>query len=163
MENLNLHKQKLYSLIAAAIALITLILPWQTYSVTLGGFGGFDFGGGGGMGRSGSANGFRGWGWLSFLGIIGVVVASLMGDKTKPYDDTFKKVALGSFGVIALGAIIFMTRAISASRGTFKSSPGFGLFICIVVAAAGLALLMGLIKIPDGKSTPPPPPTPPKA
>ena len=140
MENLNLHKQKLYSLIAAAIALITLILPWQTYSVTLGGFGGFDFGGGGGMGRSGSANGFRGWGWLSFLGIIGVVVASLMGDKTKPYDDTFKKVALGSFGVIALGAIIFYDKSHIRKPRHFQIISGFWIIYmyCSCCSRSGL-------------------------
>jgi hypothetical protein len=162
MENLNLHKQKLYSLIVAAIAFITLLLPWQTYSVNLGNFGGFDFGGGG-MGRSGSANGFRGWGWLSLIGIIAVIVASLMGDKTKVYDDTMKKVALGGFGLMAVGAVIFMTRAMSVSRGGFKSSPGFGLFICLVVALAGLALLLGLIKIPDSKPPTPPPSAPPQS
>jgi hypothetical protein len=125
MENLNLHKQKLYALIAAAVGLIALLLPWQTvsFAVDLGGFG---FGGNGKR----SINGFNGWGWLSLLGIIAVVIASLMGDKTKTFDETFKMVALAGFGAMALGAIIFMIRVISVGGHGFKSSPGFGLFIC---------------------------------
>lgn len=151
MESLNLHKLKLYALAGAALALIALLLPWQTWS-----FGGFGFAGG-----RGSANGFRGWGWLSLLGIIAVVIASLMGDKTKGYDDTSKVVAMAGFGGIAVGALIFMFRAMSVSGTAFKSSPGFGLFICLIAGIAGLAMVMGLIKMPDPKAPTPPPPPPP--
>ena len=122
MENLNLHKLKLYALIGAALALVAILLPWQTWS-----FAGFGFGGG-----RGSANGFRGWGWLSMLGVITVAIASLMGDKTKTYDDTSKIVVLAGFGGIALGALIFMFRVMSVGNNAFKSSPGFGLFICLL-------------------------------
>jgi hypothetical protein len=158
MENVNLHKQKLYALALAALSLIAIILPWQTFTLAfnLGGFGGF---GGGG---SGSVNGFRGWGWLSLIGVIAVVVASLMGDKTKTFDDTFKKVALAGFGAIALGAIIFMIRVMSVGGQGFKTSPGFGLFICLIAGVAGLAWVAGLIKLPENKppaSPTPPPPT----
>lgn len=147
MENLNLHKLKLYAIIAAGVALISLLLPWQTYSTILG---------------SGSANGFRGWGWISMLGIIAVVVASLMGDKIKPYDDMSQKVALGGFAGIAAGAIIFMIRVISVGGNGFKTSPGFGLFICLLVGLAGIAILLGLVKLPDSKPpSPPMPPSPP--
>ena len=38
MEQLNLHKQKLYALIAAAIGLISMFLPW--WKLSFGGFGG---------------------------------------------------------------------------------------------------------------------------
>src|ERR1700738_1281698 len=93
MENLNLHKQKLYALIVAAVGLIAMLLPWQTYTLAIQ-FGGMNFGGGG----KGSINGFNGWGWISLLGILAVVVASLIGDKTKTYDDNSKKIALAGFG-----------------------------------------------------------------
>jgi hypothetical protein len=151
MENLNLHKLKLYALVGAAIGLIAMLLPWQTYSFGMAGFGG--------MG-GGSINGFHGWGWISLLGVIAVVIASLMGDKTKTYDDMSKNVALGGFAGIAAGAVIFMIRVMTVGGGGgFKTSPGFGLFICLLAGLAGLAVILGLVKIPDSK--PPSPPTPP--
>lgn len=156
MENLNLHKQKIYALLFAAVALITLLLPWQTYS---GGFGGF------GMVK-GTVNGFKGWGWLSFLGIIAIVVASLLEDKSKPFEGNMRLVALGGFGLIVLGAVIFLIRVLSVGNQIFKSSPGFGLIICLIVGAAGLAATAGVIQLPDLKKSgtsapPPPPPAPP--
>ena len=105
--------------------------------------------------------------WLQGLGLalspwmIAVVIASLMGDKTKGYDDTSKVVAMAGFGGIAVGALIFMFRAMSVSGTAFKSSPGFGLFICLIAGIAGLAMVMGLIKMPDPKAPTPPPPPPP--
>ena len=149
MENLNLHKQRLYALILAAVALIAIILPWLT--VSLGGFG------------NRSANGLRGWGYLSLLGIAGVVIASFMGDKTKPYDDMYKKVAMGSFAAIAVGAIVFFVRIQSYGSGGYqgiKTSPGLGLWLCLAAGLAGLAWVAGLIKVPDGPKPPSPPPPP---
>jgi hypothetical protein len=157
MENLNFHKQKLYALIAAALGLIGIILPWL--SVSAGAFGG-----------GASQNGFHSWGLVSVLGLIAVIVASLMGDKTKPYDDMFKKVAMVGFGGIALGAIIYFTRILSAKSdyGGFVSvSSGIGLWITIIAGAAGLVWVAGLIKLPDlpkpnsNPHSPPPPPPPP--
>src|SRR5829696_3465838 len=90
-----LHKQQLYSIIIAGVALISLFLPWITFSIAYG---------------SRPVNGLHGWGILSLFGVIGVAIASFMGDKTTVYDDTFKKVALGSFAAIALGALLYFFR-----------------------------------------------------
>lgn len=128
---MNFHKQKLYSLIVAGAALISLILPWMTLPFF------------------GSVNGFRGWGLLSFLGVIGVVVACFMGDKTKTFDDTFKKVALASFAAIAAGALIFFLRISGIGLGS-----GFGLWLCFLAGLAGLGWVTGLIKLPDDKKPP---------
>jgi hypothetical protein len=51
MEKMNLHKQKLYALIVAAIGVISCILPWWKVS----------YGGGGFGGMSVSINGFMNW------------------------------------------------------------------------------------------------------
>jgi len=131
MEQMNFHKQKLYSLIFAGVALIALFLPWV--SISMGIFGG------------GSANGFRSWGILSFIGVLGVAAACFLGNKTLPFDDTFKKVALGSFGAIALGALIFFIRL---SDG-FGASAGFGLWITLVAGIVGLVWVLGKINLPD--------------
>lgn len=138
MEQMNFHKQKLYSLIIAGVALISLILPWISFS--FGGFGG------------GSANGFRSWGILSFLGVVGVAIASFLGDKSKVFDETFRKVALISFGAIGLGALIFFLR-ISSVGGGFGSAvgAGFGLWLCLIAGVVGVVWVLGLIKLPDIK------------
>ena len=126
----NLHRQKLYPLIIAFVALITLFPPW----VTAGFFGSLGF--------HGSVNGFRGWGIFSLLGILGVVVAAFAGSKTIAYDDTMRKVTPASFGAIALGALIFVLTK-SSSYGPLAGT-GIGTWICLIV---GLSL--GLVKIPE--------------
>ncbi|HSU27976.1 MAG TPA: hypothetical protein VLJ68_06325 [Chitinophagaceae bacterium] len=153
MENLNLHKSKLYALAIAAVALIAMLLPWQTVKIA------FDLGGFGGGAGGRSVNGFHGWGWISLLGILAVVAGSLMGDKTKDYDANTKMITLTGFGGIALGAVIFMIRVMGVKSGNgFKSSTGFGLFICLVAGVIGLLLVMGLVKMPAKPAAPPAPP-----
>ena len=73
MEQMNFHKQKLYALIAAGAGFISLLFSWRSLPF----FGSV-------------ANGFNGVGIISLLGVIGVGVASLMGDKTKEYDQNSK-------------------------------------------------------------------------
>lgn len=142
MEQLNLHKQKLYALIIALVAFISLLLPWLTTS----------FGG--------SLNGLRGLGLLSLLGIGAVVALSLMGDKSKEYDANAKKLVMGGFGAIVLGALLFLLTKNSTYGGGILGSllkPGLGLWLCIIAGLAGLGLSSGIIKIPESK---PPAPKP---
>lgn len=139
MENLNLHKQKLYCLILAGVGLIAMLLPWRTIS-------GFNV-----------ATGFHGLGYIALLGIAGIAIATFMGDKTKEYEGQTKMIALGSFAVIALAAVLVI--ATKVSYGSFRgpkisTSPGMGLFLAIAVAAAGLLFLMGIIKIPQKPAAP---------
>jgi hypothetical protein len=137
MENLGFHKSKLYSLILAGVALISMLLPW--ISVSAGGFGG------------GSKNGFGGWGLLALLGIAAVAASCFMGDKSKGYDDMGKKIALGGFGAIAAGAVIYLIRVLTMGGGyggMIKVSPGLGLFLGLAAGAIGLLLLLGIVKMP---------------
>lgn len=136
MENLNLHKSKLYSLIIAGVALIALILPWISFK--FGGFGG------------GSANGLRSWGLLSMLGVIAVAVACFfLGDKTKEFDANTKKIALGGFAGIGLGALLFFVR-LNSFGGHLSSavSAGIGLWLALVAGVVGVLLTLGIIKFP---------------
>ena len=121
-----IHKQKLYCLIFAALAFIGLLLPW--FSVGYGFFGV-------------SGNGFRDWGLLSVIGVAGVAAVCWLGDKALPFDDTFKKGALASFGAIVLGALIFLFRI------EFHAS--FGLWMTMIAGALGLAWVLGKISLPD--------------
>ena len=153
MEKVNLHQQKLYALIVAVLALIAIFLPWTVQK-----FGGDFFG----MGRSITMNGFRSTGFLTFLGIIGVIIASLMGDKTKEYDSNSKMIAMGSFGAIAAGALIYFLLVMGKSKA-YGASAGIGVWISIVAGLVGLLWVSGLIKMKPTTPAPPAPPAPPKA
>jgi len=130
-----LPKQKLYSLIVAGVALLSIFLPWIT--IKLGILGG------------NSANGLRGWGVLSLLSVGVVAAACFMGDKTKEFDANTKKIALGGFGGIALGALLFFIRKSSYGGGMLNDAvgTGFGLWLCLLAGIAGLAWVYGLIKL----------------
>lgn len=130
MDQINLHRQKLYSLIVAGLSFISLLLPWMS------------------LGMFGSVNGMRQWGLLSLLGVIGVAAACFMGDRAAQFDDMTKKVALGSFAAIALGALIFY---FNMNSGLFTPSTGFGLWLCLITGIAGFLWVLGIIKLPDNK------------
>lgn len=142
MEKLGFHKSKLYSLILAAVVLISMILPWITVKAA-GGFG---------MGMSRSQGGFGSWGLLALAGIALVAAACFMGDKSKPFDELGKKLALGGFGAIAGGAVIYLIRILTIGGGKYggfvKISPGIGLFLGLAAGAIGLLLLLGIVKVP---------------
>ena len=134
----NLHKQRMYLLIIAGAALISLFLPW--FSVSAGGFGSI------------SRNGLNSWGLLALVGVGVVAAACFMGNRTMTLDDNGKKMALAGFGLIAGGALIYMIRVMTVG-GTYgvKASPGFGLFIGLIAGVVGLLLLLGLVKMPENK------------
>ncbi len=144
MENKNsIHPKKGIALIIGGAALLGLILPWAT--VSYGGFGG-----------GSSQNGFAGWGFLSLLGIVGVVVASLLGDKIQDYDKNMKIVAMSSFGGVILGAFIGMMQVSSAGSrmGGFGGiKTGIGIFLTILAGVAGLLWVANIIKMPPKKPT----------
>lgn len=134
----NLHKQRLYFLIIAGVALISLFLPW--FTVSAGGFGGI------------SRNGLNSWGLLVLVGVGVVAAACFMGNKTMLLDDQGRKLAMGGFGLIAAGALIYLIRVmtVGGSYGV-KASPGLGLFLGLIAGAVGLLLLFGVIKMPESK------------
>ncbi len=140
MEQMKFHKQKLYSLILAGVAIISMLLPWFSVKAS------------GGYGFGVSKNGFGSWGLLALIGAGVVVAACFMGDKSKVFDDMGKKLALGGFGAIAGGAIIYLIRILSVGGGKYggmvKASPGIGLFLGLVAGALGLLILLGMIKPP---------------
>lgn len=135
MEQMNFHKQKLYSLIVAGAALIALILPWAKVS-----YGGF---------TAGSVNGFHGEGFITLLGVAAVVVACFMGDKSKTFEGNFKNIALGGFAAIIAGAVIAFINISGKGGGAVKA--GLGLWLAIAAGVVGLLFLLGVIKFPDPK------------
>jgi hypothetical protein len=159
--NLNLHMQRIVTLIIAAVILIFLFLPWlkksaQGYQTT-------------------TYMGFAIWGGIvCAVGVAGVIVTCLMGDRLQPFTKQTKVIAMVCFGIILLIAII----AAIASSGTEqaqneyyqiveqKKSAGIGAWLTIVAGAAGLAWVSGILnQLMAGRTTSPasfsPPPTPP--
>jgi hypothetical protein len=133
MENLNLHKQKLYALILAAVGVLSCILPW--WKISYGGYGGV------------SINGLHELGWLTFLGFIAAgVVTFVMGDKTKPYMGQEKMIAAAAFGIAGAIALIQFLR-----QTKFAS---FGIFLAIIAGVLGALWVWGMVKIPENKKPP---------
>lgn len=139
MEQMNFHKQKLYSLIAVGVALVSLMLPWISISF---------------LGASQSLNGLRNWGVLSLVGIGGVVALSFVGNKAEEYTAEYKKYVMICFGAIAVGALLFFLRKNSIVGGFDNLvSTGPGLWLCLVAGLAGLALNYGLIRVENKTTT----------
>jgi hypothetical protein len=126
MEQINLHKQKLYAVIVAAIGLIAVFLPW--WKVSYGGFGGY-----GGLG-SYSVNGMHDLGIITFLGFIGAgIITFVMGDKTRPFEGQAKMIVALCFAGAGLFALIQFLR-----QTKFTS---FGLYLAILAAVAGTIIV----------------------
>ncbi|MBC7874020.1 MAG: hypothetical protein H7Y01_08490 [Ferruginibacter sp.] len=164
MQQVNLHQQKLFALIIALVAIISLILTWSAKKVA-----GIE-----------SQSGFASWGFLSLIGIVGVVVATFMADKMRAYEGITKQIALASFAVVSVGAIVYLIRIMTGSQTIngyiYKNNdlvkPGIGLFICLIAGLAGIALVSGILSklgtgtmststpsAPFSPSATPPPPT----
>ena len=138
-----LHKQKLYALLIAAVCLIAMLLPWVTIQGTA------------------LKDGFSGWGFLSLIGIGAVVVATLMDDKTKVYQGNFRLIAIGGFFAVWLGGFITMLTKNSVQGGYYQGygviGTGYGVWLIMLAAATGTALVSGQLKIPENKKPPEPP------
>ena len=145
MEQINLHKQKLYALIVAGVGLIAVFLPWWKFSY--GGFGGY-----GGLGAL-SVNGMHGLGIITFIGFIAAGVATFaMGDKTKPFEGQAKMITAACFAGAGLFALIQFLRQTSYTS--------FGLYLAILAGVAGTIIVYFLKPEQiEGKKPPVPPAT----
>lgn len=106
-------------LVAAAIGVIAMFLPW--WSISLGIFGG------------GSVNGMHGEGIIVFLCFIGAVILALMGDQSKNLTQSHWMLALIAGGLAAIITLI-----------TFFNIPevgdrGIGLYLALLAAIAMVA------------------------
>jgi hypothetical protein len=173
MQQINIHQKKLMALIEALFAFIALLFPWTKYKVEA--FNLF----GGAAGQIPSDNGFRSWGWLVIIGVVGVIICSLLEDKTKDYSANMKLGAMGGFAVIALGAIIYLITLnnvgpLQTQDGNpVKVNAGIGLWLALAAGVIGLAWVSGILDKLNTKNTtaaapyippatppsPPPPPT----
>ena len=131
MENLGLHKQKLYAVIIAAIGIVSCILPW--WHVSFGGYGG-----------GYSINGLHKLGIVAFIGFIGAgAIPFIMGDKSIPFEGQDKMIEMACFG----GAAAFAAITLLANMKYLS----FGIFIAIAAGVVGLLFVMGKVKMPENK------------
>lgn len=82
-----MNKQRKFILIAAAVGVIAMFLPWVRISF---------------FGMSSSVNGMHGSGILVFLCFVGAGVVAFLGDQTKNLDKTFWFIALACGGLASL-------------------------------------------------------------
>ena len=153
MQQINLHQKKLFALIEAGLAFIALLLSWTIENNYV-------------TGQTSSQNGFHSWGFLTLLGVLGVIAACLMGDKTKDFDKNGKLIALISFAAIALGALIYffllgsaekdqnrllqqqlqqMGYQVQSGPGGYSAKAGSGLWMALVAGVIGMAWVAGIL------------------
>lgn len=138
MNNYNYHPLRWYASTIATLASFSLWFTWtKVNEFTIDGL------------VERTKNGYNDWGFLTVVGIVGVFAAVFIGERTKPFDQNSKIIALASFGVIALGGIIALaTSGTNAATGVVTKT-GPGPWIAILLAVVGLVLSSGIIKIPD--------------
>lgn len=162
MQQVNLHQQKLITVLIGIVGIIFLFLPWQKIQ--------------GGQ----SYMGFSIWGGI----ICGVAIVALIasclvvGDRTKPFDKQGKMIAMICFGLMLLLTIIIL----ATSGGTkqqalnqfyiveIKTTTGIGVWLSLILELGGIAWVSGILNQliqqksflsgPVPPSAPPPPPTP---
>lgn len=171
MQQINIHKVKLFALAEAAFALIGLFLTWTMEQYPAQQANQMGFGQMNAMTTT-TQNGFNSWGYLALVGVIGVVASVfIMGDKTKDYDQNGKNLSMLSFVLIIAGALIYYFRLTSEAKNlaalyqqqygiNYSASAGMGIWLTLVAGVIGLAWVTGILNKLSAPSTPPPPPTP---
>lgn len=122
-----MNKQRRFIIIAAAVGVISVFLPWAT------------------VGGTSISNGFAGGGVVVFLSFAALVAIAFLGDQAKPLPTNMWLLALG-LGVLALLLSVVKFSQISGSAFGLVST-GFGLYITLVGAVAAL-LTTWLFKSP---------------
>src|ERR1041385_160037 len=134
MENVNLHKSKIFAIVIALVGIISHFLPWWHVSYNN------QFFNAGGL--SYSINGLHKLGIISFICFIAAgIVPVVMGDKTKPFEGQEKMITAICFGAAAFFAVLTLVFNLK-----FLS---FGIFIAIIAGIAGAAVAWGLVKTPE--------------
>jgi peptidoglycan/LPS O-acetylase OafA/YrhL len=111
-----MSKQRKFILIAAAVGVISMFLPWVSISM---------------MGFSSSANGMHGSGILVFLCFLACGALAFLGDQTKNLDKTFWMITLIAGGIGALIMIINFFQALD-----ILSMMSFGFYFALLASLA---------------------------
>lgn len=120
MDFQSINIQRKIILIAGAVGIISIFLPWVSVSM---------------MGMSNSASGFRGSGIVVFLAFAAAIIIALIGNQSQKLDKRMWLAALAA-AVIALLFVI-----ISFGSSSNEMGDGFG----IVDAGHGIGIYLALI------------------
>lgn len=120
-----MHKQRKLIMLAAAVGLIAVFLPWITVSASM-------FG----QSISRSTNGFRGTGILAFLAFAGALAVSLIGNQATALNKStwFGALACGAAALLGIVIFIFNSSGNMGDFGIADAGFGFGLWIALVAA-----------------------------
>ena len=127
-----MNKQRKFILIAAAIGLIAMFLPWFSISI---------------FGYSTSVSGMHGSGLLVFACFVGAGVLAFLGDQTKALDKTFWFIALACGALATLIVVWNFIDASSSKYGGMGASIGIGFYLA-GVAAIGVLLAAYMFRSP---------------
>ena len=116
-----MNKQRKFILIAAAVGIIAMFLPWVRVSI---------------FGISNSVNGLHGSGILVLLCFAGAGVVAFLGDQTKNLDKTFWMIALVCGG---LATLIMVWNLIDAFSSGISSYISIGFYLATAAAIGVLA------------------------
>lgn len=166
MQQINLHKQRLITIIIAILGLIFLFLPWVRNSAE---------------GFQGSSNmGYAIWGGVisAIAFAAAIAISLLMGNKMQAFDKQGKLITIIAFAIALLFTIIVLIVA-SGSENQMtnmgfpvqvKKSAGIGVWLTLILEIGGLVFISGildqLLQQKAGMNVPnqaPPPPPPPKS
>lgn len=111
-----MNKQRKFILIAAAVGIIGMFLPWVDLFFL-------------------SYNGMNGWGFLAFFSLVGALVVSLMGDQTKNLEKTSWFIALAC-GALATLVVVGVMLKFMGNGG--MSVLSFGIYIAALGAVGTL-------------------------
>ena len=125
-----MSKQRKFVLIAAAVGVISMFLPWVSISV---------------LGFSSSYNGMHGSGILVFLCFLAAGGITLMGDQTKNLDKTFWMITLAAG---ALAAIIVIWNIIDAMGSLYGNVLSFGIYLA-GIASIGVVAFAFMYRSPS--------------
>lgn len=112
-----MNKQRKFILIAAAVGIIGMFLPWVKVFFL-------------------SYNGMHGSGFLAFLCFVGAGVVAFLGDQTKSLGKTFWFIALACG---ALSSLIILWNLIDALSNGGASVLSIGIYIAAIGAVGTLA------------------------
>ena len=118
-----MSKQRKFVLVAAAVGIISMFLPWISFSISLFGY----------SQNTQSYNGMRGIGILVFLCFIVSGAIAYLGDQAKNLDKTMWGTVLAA-GALALLCIIGFYFNKSSASGMASIHAGSGLYIAVIAA-----------------------------
>lgn len=129
-----MNNQRKFILVAVAVGIIAVFLPWMSISVGM-------------LGESmtQSVNGFRGVGILYFLALAATGVVAIMGNQQALLDKNMRLGAIGGGAVAIIALVIYFADAKGSTGdvggfGLASASIGYGFYLSAVAAIAVTAI-----------------------